>query len=213
VWAVAAVFRRPKTAADARRRFAPDAAVLGTALREIAEVTRQQQAQGWTSDLAARALTPLRIAAAYAAGRPVAQVPAGGSTTAAPGQLRVTSWLPRRRTMLVSASATAESLGAGAGLSAFAKATADPPKREREGGQTGPEPEAGLVDLHAAMATFTAAAYGRDAKAVSDRDLDEALERGRRGVRHVARRFTAMARAARAARRSASGALDRAWAR
>jgi hypothetical protein len=44
-------------------------------------------------------------------------------------------------------------------------------------------------------------------------DLDDALERGMRAMRHVAGRYTWPARAARAARQSAAGMRDRAWAR
>jgi hypothetical protein len=66
-------------------------------------------------------------------------------------------------------------------------------------------------DLTAAIATLTTAAYGRGA--ADESGLDEALEQGERGLRRVARQYTVLARAARAARRSVSGVRDRAWAR
>jgi hypothetical protein len=195
LWALAAVLKRPKAAAAAGPRLAPEAAVLGAALRELAQVKRQRQADGWTSDLAARALAPLRIATAYATGRAVAQVPASAATAAGPGQLRVTSWGPRRRTMLVSGSATAESAGAPVAL------------------QTSAPRSQVIVDLQSALATFTAAAYGRGGAAASDSDLDEALELAIGALRNVARFFSPVGKAFRTARRSASGVLDRAWAR
>jgi hypothetical protein len=69
----------------------------------------------------------------------------------------------------------------------------------------------GVDDLTAAIATLTAGAYGRSA--ADENGLDEALDRGERGVRRVARQYTVLARAVRAARRSVSGVRDRAWAR
>ncbi len=191
LWALAAVIRRPKTAAAAGPRQVPEAAVLGAALRELAHVKRQRQADGWTSDLAARALTPLRIAAAYATGRTVAQMPATRTAAATEGQLRIMTSFPRRTTLV-----------SGAGLQT------GPPRRDV---QTGSVHSDGVDDLTAAIATLTAAAYGRGA--ADESGLDEALEQGERGLRRVARQYTVLARAARAARRSVSGVRDRAWAR
>ena len=53
--------------------------VARTALGELRAVRDATAAQGWTGDLVARALAALRIAAALATGRPVAQR-AGGAT-------------------------------------------------------------------------------------------------------------------------------------
>jgi hypothetical protein len=69
-----------------------------------------------------------------------------------------------------------------------------------------------LRDLQFALERLGAAAYGRNGMA-SDSDLDEALDRGSRAVRHVARRYTWPARAARAARPALTEVRDRAWAR
>jgi len=93
--------------------------------------------------------------------------------------------------MIVSGSATALSLAdtsAGTGLDA------------------GP-----LTELHLALSTFSSAAYGRGG--LNDSDLDEALEQGERGTRQVARHFTGLARASRAARHSVLGTWDKVWAR
>ncbi len=195
VWALAALVRRPREVRASERHRAPESAVLRAAARELEQVRRQRQHEGWTSDLAARALAALRLAGSYALGRPVAQVPAAGIETSA-GQVRVPSLLPRRPSMLVSGSATAETV-----LQELQRAEAE-----------GTPADGHLADLQAALARFASAAYGR-AGAASDSDLDEALERATHAVRHVARRYTWPARAARAARQSAVGMRDRAWAR
>ena len=195
VWALAALIRRPREGGAPERRVASEAAVLRVAARELGDVRRAREAGGWTSNLAARALAALRLAASYALARPVAQTPAG-HTEVAPGQLRVPARFFYRRGMIVSGSATA-----GAVAQALRKdESAGTPIDER------------LRDLHLALERFGAAAYGRDGMLV-DADLDDALERGMRAVRHVARLYTLPARAARAARQSATGMRDRAWAR
>ena len=93
---------------------------------------------------------------------------------------------PAGRSMLVSGSATAETV-----LQELQRAER---RRTPAGGH--------LADLQAALARFASAAYGRTG-AASDSDLDEALERATHAVRRVARRYTWPARAARAARQSA----------
>ena len=93
VWALAALVRRPRRRARRSGSRAPESAVLRAAARELEQVRRQRQHEGWTSDLAARALAALRLAGSYALGRPVAQIPAAGIQTRA-GQVRVPSLLP-----------------------------------------------------------------------------------------------------------------------
>jgi hypothetical protein len=195
IWALAALIRRPREARAAARRVAPEAAVLRAASRELHEVRRAREAGGWTSDLAARALAALRLAASYALGQAIAQTPAARGAVPATGQLHVLSRIPYRHGMIVSASATA-----GQVAQALRNESSGRPVDER------------LRDLHVALERFGTAAYGRDGS-LSDTDLDEALEGGMRAVRHVARRYTWPARAARAARQSATGMRDRAWAR
>jgi hypothetical protein len=195
-WGLTALIRRPREGGAIVRRVAPEAAVLRAASRELEQVRRQRQADGWTSDLAARALAALRLAGSCALGRPVAQTPAAAGTSPASGQLRVTSALPGRRSMIVSGSATPEAVAQELGRTERAGVPVD----ER------------LLDLQFALERLGAAAYGRNGVA-SDGDLDEALERGNRAVRHVARRYTWPARAARAARQSVTEVRDRAWAR
>jgi hypothetical protein len=196
IWALAALVRRPRAAGAVAHRIAPEAAVLRAASRELEQVRRQRQGEGWTGDLAARALAALRVAGSYALGRPVAQTPAAAGTTAAAGQLRVAAPLPGRRGMIVSGSATPEAIAQELGRLERVATPVD----ER------------LRDLQFALERLGAAAYGRNGVA-SDGDLDEALDRGSHAVRHVARRYTGPARAARAARQSVTEVRDRAWAR
>jgi hypothetical protein len=196
IWALAGLVKRPKTSGAVRQRLVPESAVLRAAQRELDQVRRQRQADGWTPDLAARALSAVRLAASYAAGRTVPQTPASRSVRLQPddgrsgrlqpalhpGQLRVTHFFPRPRTVVVS--------GAGTGMLV--------PDR--------------YTDLRDALEKLSAAVYGRPG-AVSESDLDEALDQGSRGIRDVGRRYTPWARAARSVKQSAMGVRDRAWAR
>ena len=80
-------------------------AVLGE-LRAVRDATA---AGGWTGDLVARALGALRIAAALAVGRPVAQQesgPAAGTPADPEGRLPVRSGLFGREMVLVSSALT-----------------------------------------------------------------------------------------------------------
>jgi hypothetical protein len=192
-YALAALVRRPKAAAAAQRRLAPESAVLRAVRRELDDVRRQRQGEGWNGDLAARALAALRIAGTYALGRAVAQAPDGAGSPPLVGQLRVSSFWPARRAARVSGSATAEA------LATVATAGADL--------EVGP-----YENLRVALERFAAAAYGRNGIA-SAADLDEALELGERGVHDVARNYTWRARAGRAIRHSVIGMRDKAWAR
>jgi hypothetical protein len=196
VWALTALMRRPREVGAAERRVAPEAAVLRAVARELNEVRRTREAGGWTSELAARALAALRLAASYALGQPIAQTPAARGAVPATGQLHVSPRVPYRHGMIVSGSATAG-------------AVAQALRRDESSGTPVDER---LKDLHVALERFGTAAYARD-RVLSDTDLDDALEHGMRAVRHVARLYTWPARAARAARQSATGMRDRAWAR
>jgi hypothetical protein len=194
-WALAGLLRRPRADAAARRLRAPDHTVLRVAAHELERVRGLGQVEGWNGDLAAQALAPLRLAASYATGRPTAQVPANGTPPGA-GQLRVSPFGPRRRSMLVSGSATAESI-------------ARHIERDTRAGRV---VEEHLADLQAALSSCSVAAYGRDGTAAGP-DIDAALERGIRGARLVARRHSLLARTSGAIRRATVHMRDRAWRR
>ena len=88
----------------------PVGTVLGSCAREIDGVRTEALRDGWTSALAGRALTPLRVAGAIALKQPVAQTLVALDTRPRDGQLALRHGLLRRRHALVSASMTAEAI-------------------------------------------------------------------------------------------------------
>jgi hypothetical protein len=103
--ALLGLLRRRRVQAPKARRFS-DAAILAGVRRELAEVQARSRG-GWTSELAGRALAALRVVAAYAEGRPVAQqVTHAREDGVLEGQLRI----PARfgGSAVVSAAVTAE---------------------------------------------------------------------------------------------------------
>lgn len=162
--------------------------------RELAEVARRRQIEGWTPDLSGRALTALRIAAAFAAGATVSQHAAGRHQAAKDGQLAVTGGFPRRTTSLVSASSTATSV-----------ATDGPGKH------SGTESR-DLEGIRGALTAFTAARYGRD-ESPDDGTLDEALAAGRQTLERVAAAHTMAAEATARVKRRVEASGIMAWSR
>lgn len=79
--ALAGAMRRRRESRLPSRRTLSDAAILRGVQRELAAVQGEVRSSGWTSDLAGRALAAVRIVAAYATGRLVAQrfTPAGAA--------------------------------------------------------------------------------------------------------------------------------------
>jgi hypothetical protein len=71
--ALAHAVRRRRASQLPSRRVLSDAAVLRGVQQELSSVRTEVRSSGWTSALAARALATVRIVAAYAARRPVAQ--------------------------------------------------------------------------------------------------------------------------------------------
>ena len=74
--------REWRGAAAARADRVPASRIARAALGELRAVRAAAEAEGWTGDLVARALAALRIAAALAVGRPVAQSAAGAGAGA-----------------------------------------------------------------------------------------------------------------------------------
>jgi hypothetical protein len=146
VLALAGLFRRRRTDAPKTHRFS-DTLVLRGVRRELVSI-QEQSRNGWTSELAGRALAALRVVAAYASGRPVTQklhtrreARSGTSIAPSDGQLAIDG-----------------RFGTGAVVSAAA---------------TSSHAEDELRD---ALAQFAAARYGRDAG--FDARLDDGLEAG-----------------------------------
>jgi len=147
--ALARAWRRSRSAAP-RTRLLPDAAILQGVRREL-ESIREQSRGGWTSDLAGRALAALRIVAAYAAGRPVAQ--------------RVRDTRDRRAASSEAAFGPLDgqlAVNGRFGTSAIVSASVTADQADEE--------------LRDALARFAAARYGRDAK--FDAKLDDSLDAG-----------------------------------
>ena len=171
------LLRRRKRQTPVAIRFASDEAILRRVSGELGEVRRLRGIEGWTDAVAARALAALRIAAAYAVSRPVSQV-RGHGIEPADGQLVVPGRWPGRNAALVSGSVTVMTL-------------AEERRRIEGAGMSGAER---LADLDGAMSRFSRKAYGRDAGAVNDADLDEALDVGARELNRLRREHTWLAK-------------------
>src|SRR5262249_54365402 len=124
-------------------------AVLRGCLREVAHVKSDAQG-GWTPELAARALTVLRIGGAVALGRPVAQSIVANHVAPRDGQLALRKGLLGKRRSLVSNATTpgtiARSMAATNGRPMSAKT------------------EAMLKELEESLAVLSAARYSRNGK-------------------------------------------------
>jgi hypothetical protein len=170
--------RRPATAAE---RLVGDGAILRGVGRELAAVQRQREDGGWTTELAARALTALRIVGTYALGRPAARalnqqpgtsrdVPAARPQS--DGRIIVQVGWPKRKQIAVSGAATARTL---------ADAIAQPVNGRQPGE---------LESVEEALSRFTAAQYGRSDNGAKDAALDaSALDESLRAGRQVLRRL------------------------
>jgi len=196
-WALVRAARRARRHRHVEVRHASDAAVLRGVARELTDVRRHRDADGWTDALAARALAALRVAASYEVARPVVQVPASGSATLAPGQLRIPGRWPRGGTVVLSGSATPAILAR------------ERVRAEAAGHGRGQR----LADLESALTRFASAAYGRDHAAVDSSALDEALTGGAHAVQTLRREHGWLATRLRALAQMAAGLRSRAWAR
>jgi hypothetical protein len=170
--------RRPATAAE---RLVGDGAILRGVGRELAAVQRQREDGGWTTELAARALTALRIVGTYALGRPAAralnQLPGTSRDVPAArpqsdGRIIVQVGWPKRKQIAVSGAATARTV-------------ADAIAQTVNGRQPGE-----LESVEEALSRFTAAQYGRSDNGAKDAALDaSALDESLRAGRQVLRRL------------------------
>jgi hypothetical protein len=141
-----------------------DRAVLQGVARELAEVARQRQAEGWTEALAARAQAALRVVAGYALGRTVPQQVVGDTTAALDGQLAIARWFPRRRRVIVSAAMTPAEIEAAM--------DADPSGTAR------------VAPVRDGLQALTAGRYGR--RAMDESAVDLAVEQARALARSLA---------------------------
>ena len=151
-------------------RTLPTRAVLSGGLREIAHLKSDVAREGWTSELAGRALSVFRIAGAVALDHPVAQAIVDKQVAGHEGQLVLPKGLFRRRRALVSASTTPETIARGlttsngAGPNARTKAT--------------------LEEIRDSLLVFNAARYGRNGH-METAELDRALDNGASALRRL----------------------------
>jgi len=147
VMALVRFFRSHRQEDAIGRRLISDSSVLGGVGRELSAVRRASDGGGWTPELAARALAAFRIAGSVALGRAVSQTPARHTANDYDGQLTTRGGFLYGKKVRVSGSATAEAiagaLASGAGSSGHRQT---------------------LQQLQTALACFTTALFGREAK-------------------------------------------------
>ena len=144
-------------------------AVLGAVGRELASVQRDAERDGWTEALAARLAAACRIESTVGLARHVAQIAVANGQGGQEGQLLVRGGWTDGRKLLVSGSATAESI-------------ADELARD---GLNARRHEA-LEQLQIALTRLTAARFGRETGDALDRAmLDESLAAGVRALRRL----------------------------
>ena len=190
-------YRKP--AAATSTRLIADSTVLNGVGRELSRVQRDRDAGSWTPELASRALGALRIAATYAIGRPVSQMPASrllddGSETAEPGRLILKAGWPRGKRIAVSGAVTPQTVS---------RVLARP--------GNSPARAALLESLSRAIGTMTAATFSREGT-LDDPALDLALATSKTVLRRM--KFEQLWFMKRLAVRRAGTELDnRAWSR
>ena len=185
ILAAAQVLQRYRGPAPVTGRLIPDRVILRGVGRELSAVQRECQQDGWTHELAGRALAAFRIAGGYALSRRISQAPAGAAANGHEGQLMVRGgWLGGKK-VLVSGSITAEAVA-------------------QELARIKPGDRRALLELlQTGLTRFTAVWYGRDTSLV-DAALDESLASGLDLLRRlkfenawVVKQFTAVVQSSR----------------
>jgi hypothetical protein len=158
--------RRPSAA----RPISP-VTVLGRCLGQLAEVKAAASREGWSPELARRALALVRVAGAMALGRPVTQTMVGPDAKEREGELVVRQGVLRPRRAVVSAATTANTIDRLLG----------------NGASPSPASRALLEQLRGALQTFSVAGYGRSAT-LDTIALDAALADSSEAARQLRRR-------------------------
>ncbi len=157
--------RRGEAGKAGEARPTPAAVVAWGVTRELTALRELSLAAGWTPDAIQRALTALRLGAALALGRPVAERTADAAGPLRAGELQIRSGLLRTNSVVVSSAVTP-------GLLANAAA------RHAAGTAPAPCADGDAERLQSALAAFSAARYARGSKPDSDvleRELDSGL--------------------------------------
>lgn len=159
---------RVRTPGAARRL--PMGAVLTGCLSAVRRLKSEVARDGWTPELAGRALALLRIAGAVALGAPVTQTLVNTKVSEREGQLAVPKGMLRRKRVLISTPTTADALASAL--------------RKSNGALPTPRTKAILTDLQDSLRLFTAARYGRNGN-LDTTALDTALDNGVDAMRRL----------------------------
>ena len=155
--------RRYREQTPIGQRVLSDHAILGGVGRELSFVQRRSH-DGWTHELAGRALAVFRIAGTVALRRRVSQTVAGARTNAHEGQLLMRGGLLRGKKVLLSGSVTSDVLA-----QELAQSSATEPASSGR--------QQCLEDLGTALSRLTVARFGRD-DTFDGTALDESLASG-----------------------------------
>ncbi len=172
----------------------PSGTVLRGCLRDLGRLKSDVAREGWTPELAGRALTVFRIAGAVALDQPVAQAMVDMHVPGREGQLALRKGMRRRA--LVSAPTTAEAIARQLG----------------NGNTPDPRAQAMLEEIRDSLRAFNAARYSRNGH-LDAMALDTTLENGTSAVRRL--RVTKLwpMRVGAALAKSAAGVGGAVWSR
>jgi hypothetical protein len=182
---------------SASRRLSP-AAVLRGCVRAAARVREDVAREGWSGELAGRAMSVVRIGSDVALGRPIAQEIVERHVTPGDGQLALRKGVLRPKRALVSASTTSATI---------ATTLAD-----TNGKRPSPRTELLLNELQESLAVLRAARYGRNGQ-LDTSALDAALERGTDALKKLRLAHFWPVRTAGALARSAADVGSMVWSR
>lgn len=174
----------------------PSGTVLRGCLRGIGRLKSDVAREGWTPELAGRALTMFRIAGAVALDRPVAQAVVGMNVPGREGQLVLRKGILRPRRAMVSAPTTAAAMA----------------RQPGNGNRPGLRTQAMLEEIRDSLHVFNAARYSRNGH-LDTTALDTTLEIGTSAIRRL--RFTKLwpMRVAAAFAQSAAALRGTVWSR
>jgi hypothetical protein len=146
--AVARAAGRLRTRDPLAVRPLPAPSLLAGCLSALGRARAEAAHAGWTPELRSRAMAALRIAAALALGRKVAQQYVDAETPERPGQVAVRTGLVRRKRALVSAPMTPVSIAG----------------RMQSGAVRGAQARVNVEQISDALKAFGAATYARGAE-------------------------------------------------
>ena len=174
----------------------PAGAVLGSCLRGIGRLKSDVAREGWTPELAGRALAAFRVAGAVALGRPVAQTLVDTHVQGREGQLVLRMGMFRPRRALISAPTTADAIA----------------RQLAIGNGSDPRTQAMLEEIRDSLQAFNAPRYGRNGH-LEATALDETLDTGTSAIRRL--RFSKLwpMRMAAGVAKSAAGLGGMVWSR